>query len=355
MKKILILLVGLLIFPALLYAESSYFLACQEGKIIDQDNMGKSINFTRGDLFEVLNAFQPSQDTPKFRLTVHYGNRVIGRTSFVYLPGYVDLASGCWFKSESPLPIKNKDKKNEFSTNIIGSVISSIIDSGSRTKEEYFEKFLDQEFVDSMCSEHPIQFSAGGINFTDIGKEKEQLSINERIRQENETKMAKENEAKEEQEKVRVQQDNLNRLKKYGVEAVVSINLLEVNPYEFEGRIIAVVVQFKKMLSKNSASFYSGYSNLEDYTNVHDEIIVTGIPTGTHFESGFFSPMMMLALKGNGTIKGTNAFGAIVEAPHFQWIGIVSGKQPSMFERQRNDSRQDALNNMKNASPRHNP
>ncbi len=264
--------------------------------------------------------------------------------SSMYLPGYVNSASGCWFKSESPFPIKDKDKKNKSSINLFGS--------GSSSEEVYFEKFLDEEFVDSMCSEHPIQFSAGGIMFTDIGKEKECLSINERIRQENEAKVVKE----EEQEKARVQQDNLDRLKKYGVEAVVPINLLEVNPYEFEGHTIAVEVQFKKMLSKNSASFYSGYTNLEDYTNVHDEIIVTGIPNGTHFESGFFSPMMMLALKGKGTIiSGTNAFGAMVEAPHFQWIAIVSGKQPSMFEKQRDANRKDALQNMKNVYPRHDP
>ncbi len=82
MRKILILLLSLLISPALLHAESSYFLACQEGKIISNDNIEKSINFARGDLFEVLNAFQPYKDTHNFRLTVHYGNRVYGRTLF---------------------------------------------------------------------------------------------------------------------------------------------------------------------------------------------------------------------------------------------------------------------------------
>ena len=144
-------------------------------------------------------------------------------------------------------------------------------------------------------------------------------------------------------------------LKKYGAEALVPINLLEVNPYEFEGHTIAVVAQFKKMLSKNSASFYSGYTDLTNYTNVYDEIIVTKIPDGAHFESGLFSPRMMLVLKGKGAIEGTNAFGARTKAPYFEWIGIISGKQPSVFEEQRDVSRKNALQNMRNARPQSGP
>jgi hypothetical protein len=135
-------------------------------------------------------------------------------------------------------------------------------------------------------------------------------------------------------------------LKKYGAEALVDIDKLEVNPYEFEDHTIAVVVQFKKMLSKDSASFYSGYTDLEKYTNVYDEIIVTGIPKGTHFESGLFSPRMLLCLKGKGTLAGTNAFGARIKAPYFQWIAIISGNQPSVFEEQRDTSRKDTLWNL---------
>jgi len=365
MKKILIFLMVLLIFPALLHAESSYFLACQEGKIINVYYKEKSINFTRGDLFEVPDAAQRPQNRPTINddtqgtcwsfsgnpicpLVVYYGNQLYGRTLFgssgvMYLHGFVDLASGCWFKSESPLPIK--DKKNKFIGNILGTV--------SGTEEEYFDKFLDKEFVDIMCSEHPIQFSAGGKILTDIKKEKteerlkqverERLSRNA-IRQENEAKLVREEEVfqEEQQEKARVQQEKIDKLnaelKKYGAEALVPINLLEVNPYEYEGHTIAVVVQFRKMLSKSSASFYSGYTNLEESTNVSDEIIVTGIPIGTHFESGIYSPRMMLALKGKGTIVGTNAFGARIKCPHFQWIAIISGKQPSVLETQRDIS-----------------
>ena len=141
------------------------------------------------------------------------------------------------------------------------------------------------------------------------------------------------------------------KLKRANVEKMVQINELEVNPYEFEGHTIAVVVQFKKMLSKNSASFYSGYTDLENYTNVYDEIIVTGVPSGSHFESGLYAPKMMLVLKGKGTIAGTNAFGAKIKAPHFQWISIISGEQPSTFEEQRDVSRKNALQNMRNGRP----
>jgi hypothetical protein len=138
---------------------------------------------------------------------------------------------------------------------------------------------------------------------------------------------------------------------KYGVEKDVGIALLEVNPYEFEGHTIAVVVQFQKMLSRTSAIFFSGYTNLSDSTGVPDQIIVTGIPKGTHFKSGFMAPRMMLALKGKGIIEGTNAFGAKINAPHFQWVGIISGEQKSVFEEQRDISRENALQNMRNSRP----
>ena len=141
--------------------------------------------------------------------------------------------------------------------------------------------------------------------------------------------------------------------KKYGVEKDVGIALLEVNPYEFEGHTIAVVVQFQKMLSRTSAIFFSGYTNLSDSTGVPDQIIVTEIPKGTHLKSGFMAPRMMLALKGKGAIDGTNAFGAKIKAPHFQWVGIISGEQKSVFEEQRDISRENALQNIKNS--RRNP
>lgn len=134
-------------------------------------------------------------------------------------------------------------------------------------------------------------------------------------------------------------------LKKYNARSLVPISMLEVNPYEFEGHKIAVVVQFQKMLSKSSAIFFSGYTNLSDSTGVPDQIVVSGLPKGMHFKSGFMAPRMIIAIKGKGTIEGTNAYGARVKVPHFKYIGTLSGEQPSVFEEQRDNSRKDALRN----------
>ncbi|MFA5453361.1 MAG: hypothetical protein WC248_07290, partial [Candidatus Methanomethylophilaceae archaeon] len=147
--------------------------------------------------------------------------------------------------------------------------------------------------------------------------------------------------------KLKAWQEEIRR--KYGVEKVEMIGDLENNPYEYEGRTIAVLVQFKKMLSSTSAIFFSGYTNLSDLTGAPDQIIVTGIPKGTHFKGGFMAPRVMLALKGKGTIEGTNAFGARINAPHFQWVGIVSGEQKSVFEEQGDISRENALQNIRNS------
>jgi len=108
---------------------------------------------------------------------------------------------------------------------------------------------------------------------------------------------------------------------KYGVEKVVAVYLLEANPYEFENHTIAARLFFKKMLSKNSASFHSGYYDL----NSVPEIIVSELPQGMHFDPNPFWPIpLLIVLKGKGTIEGTNTFGARIKAPHFQYIGIIN-------------------------------
>jgi len=86
------------------------------------------------------------------------------------------------------------------------------------------------------------------------------------------------------------------------------------------------------MLSKSSAVFFGGYALRADLSGYcpPDQIIVTGIPEGTHFK--FMSPEMILVLKGKGTIEGTNAFGAVISAPHFQWVDIISEKEISASE-----------------------
>ena len=108
-------------------------------------------------------------------------------------------------------------------------------------------------------------------------------------------------------------------LKKYKVSSIVGINEIQANPFEFEGKRVAVPVVLQKMISKTSGSFYSGFADMP----APDQIIVSGIPSGTHFNSNPYAGRTLLVLKGKGTIKGTNVFGARVTVPYFQYIGII--------------------------------
>lgn len=391
MKRILILLVVLLIVPSILYAELSYFLACEEGKIIDGQDRDKNISFKKGDLFEVPNHASnqtglPSvnkyeEGTPKKlakagkkrKLNDHTESRsncwsdsgdpicplaVSYKTAWYRTTysnqkaiydhyGLVELKLGCWFKSVNAIPFKDKSNigllREALNITFLGEVANAIEGTRRSAEEELFvDKTLDKEFVDSMCSPHATQFSVAGNMITDIKMEKsekhlkwvekerlDEEAMNERLRQEEEAKEEKARIEREEQRILREKeaaelkawQEEIRR--KYGVEKVARIGDLEINPYEYEGRTIAVLVQFQKMLSSTSAIFFSGYTNLRDATGAPDQIIVTGIPKGTHFKGGFMAPKVMLALKGKGTIDGTNAFGANIRAPHFQWVGII--------------------------------
>jgi len=348
--------------------EKSYFLACKDlnvkAEVWNNSNNHWDetlINFKKGTLFDASAAYSvyrtKNNNEVRWWQDINQPTELkvySGVSSMAKVFGWVDLASGCWFKSESDISkIIPKGFFNGYTKGYDG--------------DELFQKPLDEKFVDIMCSPHSTQFSIEGNIFTDITMKKaeeytsfvkencqKQAAKDEIIRQEKESEERKIQAQRQEEERIiQEKKEKLQaELKKYGVEALVSINMLEVNPYEFEGHTIAVVVQFRKMLSKNSASFYSGYSDMEEHTNVYDEIIVSEIPSGTHFESGPFSPRMMLALKGKGTIAGTNAFGAKINAPHFQWIAIISGKQQSVLEEQRDISRKNALQNMKNAYPK---
>jgi hypothetical protein len=125
------------------------------------------------------------------------------------------------------------------------------------------------------------------------------------------------------------------KLKKYRVEKIVRISDLSVNPYEFKDHIIAVEVNVKRRLSETCAIFYSGYQGVSAWTGVPDQIVVTDIPRETILRAGsaMLTPSMVLALKGKGTKEMLNSAGGLVIVPHFQWIGIISGKQKSVFEK----------------------
>lgn len=358
MKNILVSLSVLFIIPSILFAETSYFLVCKEGQIIDQTFEHITINIKKGDWFEIAEGQhgnarnknmsyynketwknnnyrnadlnEPIQATcwknsgePKCPLFIWYGRTAVG---------FVNLELGCWFRSEQPIPTKG-----------------------------LFKKYLDEELVNVMCSPHTTNFSVAGNIYTDLTMKyaEEHLELvekdllekkarTERIMQQR--KAEEERNLAQRQEDERFQQEVMAilkaQLRKYGAEALVPINMLEVNPYEYEGHTIAVVVSFKKMLSKNTASFFSGYENFQSVTGVPDEIVVTGIPKGTHFKAGVFAPRMTLVLKGKGTITGTNAFGAAINAPHFQWIAIMSGQEQSAFDEQLDVSRKNVLRNL---------
>ena len=377
MKNILIALVVLLIIPSILHAEESYFLACEDvkitinntsgdimallnGGIIDREDKNMTIPFKKGNLFRVANGGggwvktvnKYKEGYPKYEGSFSQfrsecwsdSGEPVCPLQVVFTTtgpdrdynGFVELTSGCWFgvDSEKTIPVKNMEGKG-FAENI-GSFFKD------RYKAKLVEKTLDKEIVDAMCSPHSTQLSVAGHTFTDIKMEKSEKHLKwvekdrlheearrERIRQEEKAKEEKARIEREEQRilrekeaaKLKAWQEEIRR--KYGVEKVARIGDLEINPYEYEGRTIAVLVQFQKMLSSTSAIFFSGYTNLRDATGAPDQIIVTGIPKGTHFKGGFMAPKVMLALKGKGTIDGTNAFGARIRAPHFQWVGLI--------------------------------
>lgn len=183
----------LLIYSTSLHAESSYFLACQEGTITNvfDFNAGKNRNFKKGDLFEVpVQALRTQNrriinndpqgscwsDTGNTTcpLVVDYGRTLYGggltgSAGSAYLHGSVDLGLGCWFKSEGSFPIRD---------NAAGKVLGFLSGFVSSTRDEYYERALDKEFVDAMCSEHPSKFAVAGYTFTDLKKEKTEVIAN---------------------------------------------------------------------------------------------------------------------------------------------------------------------------------
>jgi len=199
MKKLLILLPLLLILPSTLFAEKSYFLVCKDIEISDVIIKKDISQFKRGTLFDASAAFCAYRTNGNFgevekrwydktpdelmnmaksrhrpskmelgepaQLKVYYGTH--GFKMF----GWVDLSSGCWFKSEKDITkIINKGFFNGYFKGYDG--------------DELFKKPLDKKLVDIMCSPHSTQFSVDGNMFTDITMEKreEYVKFAERTR-----------------------------------------------------------------------------------------------------------------------------------------------------------------------------
>ena len=140
-------------------------------------------------------------------------------------------------------------------------------------------------------------------------------------------KLEKEREEQKAEAK-RKSDEHIKQLKQYGVQYIVNPINVEVDPFKFKGKIIACKLHFERMMSATTASFTSGYSDTANITHVVDQIIVSGIPRDTHFAVDVWGGLFYeLILRGKGTTTGTNAFGAKVSIPHFQYIGIIKSKK----------------------------
>ena len=79
-------------------------------------------------------------------------------------------------------------------------------------------------------------------------------------------------------------------LKKYGAETLVPINLLEVNPYEFEGHAIAVVVQFKKIFQKTQRPFIADIQTWKIIPMFMMKLLLQGSQRGLILNQASFHP-----------------------------------------------------------------
>ena len=118
--------------------------------------------------------------------------------------------------------------------------------------------------------------------------------------------------------------EHIKQLKQYGVQYIVNPIAIEADPFKYEGKVISCKLHFERMMSATTASFTSGNSDVAGSTHVVDQIIVSGIPRDTHFAVDILGGLLYeLILRGKGTTTGTNAFGANVSVPHFQYVGVI--------------------------------
>lgn len=336
MKKIFILLFVLLIFPTILFAES-YFLGCKEGTIsYNGDSGANSKNFKKGDLFEVRNAYELNSkraacwsDSGALQcpLMVHYGNIIYqGGAGIKPITGSVDLEMGCFFESDASIPIKDNSNANtENFFKILNRVTNGRID-------EYFNKSLDKEFVDVICSKHSAKFNVAGITFTDIEKfkseeiEKARLNKeakNKRIQQENKAQEESDRLARQEQQKKwREERENLEaELKKFKAEGYVTGHELLANPFKYEGSIIAVPLIFIRMLERSVGIFGVGQTGRPT-----EDIIVSKLPVNLFGDNSLLPDYTLLIVKVKGTTEVSNRFGAKFKTPHLEYVAKVVSK-----------------------------
>src|SRR5271157_3763515 len=159
MKKFAILMLVWLISPALLHAETSYFVLCRDTDIMIsshgfQGQSEESRSFKKGTVFEVSKEREDCHADPAITgctLKIHCGNRIEGNATW-FMFGHVDSELGCWFKSQSA--IATKDEIDALSYNATRFMTKML----KTSRVVLFEKQLDSQIVDVMCSEHPAQF-----------------------------------------------------------------------------------------------------------------------------------------------------------------------------------------------------
>jgi hypothetical protein len=102
--------------------------------------------------------------------------------------------------------------------------------------------------------------------------------------------------------------------KQYSVSIYPKISDVKVNPFRFQGQIVAIVQSFGSMLGPNRA--------------LMSDVVIDGVPTGL-FKGGE-TALIAFRVTGNTSIK--TAFGGEILAPTGKYVGSVICRSPSCSE-----------------------
>jgi len=105
--------------------------------------------------------------------------------------------------------------------------------------------------------------------------------------------------------------DEENRLKGYGVTAKVTCYELCSNPFKHEGKTVAILVMFKRMMERTTGVF--------SYPGSDCEILVSKLPSDLFTMTG---QTAKLIVKGKGTTEVVNRLGVSFKIPHVEYISL---------------------------------
>lgn len=118
--------------------------------------------------------------------------------------------------------------------------------------------------------------------------------------------------AREKAEKEVTRQTRWNAFaRKYGVQELVKESDLFTNPFLYQGKTIAVVLQFERMMTANSATFKGG----------NGIFVVSSIPTGTYRSARGRSDLLAVRVVGMTELKGL-PFVNSMQAPNLRFVGV---------------------------------